>query len=301
MTHEVANTQPLVTVLMTAFNAGEYLSEAVDSLTRQTFLKWQLILIDNGSTDNSFALLNSDDPRIRVLKSSINIGRTKALQLALSYADTPFVAILDADDISHPDRLSQQLSIFVTSPDVVLIGSHVTLLLEGGVKSRRVNEYVGVISHDQLAERNPFVHSSVMFRTSAVVAVGGYDDNYPYAQDYDLFQRLAAIGQCQILQSQLISLRVHPRSMTNGRTSALLRLKDEAALFSLAQFRLQMSTRGRRMNRRRRALVYLEMGFYAILDGQTLGGLKALARSIKVDPSLSWILYILQGRPIPKL
>lgn len=297
----MANTQSLVTVLMTAFNAGEYLSEAVDSLVRQTFLEWQLVLIDNGSTDNSFAPLKSDDPRIRILKLSTNIGRTKALQLALSHVDTPFVAILDADDLSHPDRLSRQLSIFDTSPDVVLVGSHVTLLLEGGTKSQTVNEYAGVISHDQLAERNPFIHSSVMFRTSAVVAVGGYNDNYSYAQDYDLFQRLATIGQCQILQSQLVSLRVHPQSMTNGRGSTLLRLKDEAALFSLAQSRLQISRRGRRMNRRRQALVYLEMGFYAILDGQTLSGLKALARSIRVDPSLSWIFYLLRGRPIPKL
>lgn len=291
--------EPLITVVMTSYNAGKYLSIAVTSLLNQTFPRWQLILVDNGSTDDSVSSLELTDTRIHVIRCTTNIGRTQALQLALKEVRTPFTAILDADDIAHPDRFSKQLFALESSSDIVLVGSHVSLLIDDDTYRQRVNEATGVISHDRLAERNPFVHSSVMFRTDAALQVGGYDESYPYAQDFDLFQRLATIGRCLILQSQLTGLRVHKRSMTRRRDSIMLRLNDERRLFLLASIRLKLSARGVQLNRRRRALVYLEIAYHEILDGHIARGLRSFASSITIDPTLSWVLYLLRGRPSP--
>lgn len=296
----VARDRTQVTVLMTAFNAGGYLSVAIQSLLRQSLSDWKLILVDNGSTDDSVSSLKLEDSRIQIFRFAANVGRTQALQFALTQSGTPFTAVLDADDVAHPNRLSQQLSSLELSDDLVLVGSHVTFLIEGDGCLPKLNEVVGTISHDQLAERNPFVHSSVMFRTSAALTSGGYDDKYPYAQDYDLFQKLALIGRCSILPSQLTGLRIHPKSITRNQTFVLQRLTDELHLSQLAADRLQLSPLGVRLNRRRQALVHLELAYNELLSGRILSGLKNLAFGVKIDPTMSWILYLLRGRPYPK-
>ncbi len=105
----VANTSPRVSVLMTCFNAGSTIESSARSIIAQTFTDWELVVVDNCSTDNSLVTVqNLNDKRIQIIALDANKGRTPALKVALEAARGEFIAILDADDVSDPQRLQLQ-------------------------------------------------------------------------------------------------------------------------------------------------------------------------------------------------
>ena len=285
-----------VSVLMTAFNAGRHLAEAVDSIIAQDHDDWELVLIDNGSTDNAVDPYVDTDPRIRVTTLPHNIGRTPALQLALETARHPYVAILDADDVCRPDRLSVQSKFLDRRDATVLVGSCVDVI---DAESRVTGELclqTGLITHDALAERNVFVNSSVMFRRSSAVEVGGYDSSFPYAQDYHLFLRLASVGDCHILEDHFTGLRILATSVTRSGSANLSRAVDEATLFALAPSLLRLTPHGKRLNRRRQAISTLFLGCTRLRRGQMRRGLADLVKGACRDPRLSWVPYMIRHR-----
>lgn len=290
-----------VTILITSYNAGTYLKSAIDSILGQTYRPWKLILVDNGSTDESFKSFSTLDSRVTIHHLPQNIGRTGALRFALSLSTSPLTAVLDADDLAHPARLAKQVSVFAGKPNVVLVGSHVKVLSNDRESSHHLNGVDGIVSHDCLGERNVFVHSSVMFRTDVAKSVGGYDSRFSYAQDYDLFLKLAKQGDLYILGESLTTIRLHSNSLTNSRGTQFIRLRDELELFREASSRLDLSEVGFKLNRRRQALVLVELGFREMVRGDVWKGLKTAYSSLRADSSLSWINYILRGRPRPKL
>jgi glycosyltransferase involved in cell wall biosynthesis len=287
-----------VSVIMTAFNAGQFLAEAVSSVLKQDFFDWELILVDNSSTDGSLERLNVLDSRIQLIRLPQNIGRTRAICLAVSRAKGEFCAVLDADDIAMNDRLQFQVNYLRRNPEVVLLGSHVVELLDTGREIER-NSPSGLISHDQLAERNVFVHSSVMFRREVYVSIGGYDERFRYAQDYDLFQRFAMVGECHILNIPLTKLRIHSNSETRKSSSQHIRIADELALSELAPKRLNLSSRGLQLNKRRQALCTLERAWHEFRRAKFFLALWLFRDVIRRDPEMSWIFYLVRGRPIP--
>jgi len=291
---------PEVTILTTSYNAGAYLKSAIESLLSQTYQAWKLILVDNGSTDDSFKLLSTLDSRISTYRLPQNIGRTRALQFALSLSKSPLTAVLDADDLAHPARLARQVSVFADKPNVVLVGSHVRVMTNDCESSHHLNGVDGIISNDCIGERNIFAHSSVMFRTDAARTAGGYDSRFRYAQDYDLFLKLAKQGDLYVLAESLTTIRRHSNSLTNSRDTQFIRLQDELVLFREASSRLDLSEVGLKLNRRRQALVLVELGFREMVRGNVWSGLKTTYSSLKADSSVSWINYILRGRPRPK-
>ena len=285
-----------VSVLMTAFNGGHYVKEAVQSLIAQNHNMWELILIDNGSTDGSIDERISCDGRVCVTRLEVNIGRTPALQLALSQARHPYVAILDADDIALPDRFRSQAEILDNNPEIVLVGSSVELVDEQTNMVGRFLLAIGTISHDQIAERNVFVNSSVMYRRESAERVGGYDSRFEFAQDYHLFIRLATIGKCLIVGEPLTQLRMLHSSYTRQSHMEIVKSSDEAALFNFAAEVLTLSGRGKRMNRRRRAIATMNLGIGEMRNGALWNGVRHFSRGIFTDVSFSWITYLLLRR-----
>jgi len=285
-----------VSVLMTAFNGGHYVKEAVQSLIAQNHNMWELILIDNGSTDGSIDESLSSDGRVRVTRLEANIGRTPALQLALSQARHPYVAILDADDVALPDRFRSQAVILDNNPEIVLVGSSVELVDEHTKPVGRLLLAIGTISHDQIAERNVFVNSSVMYRRESAERVGGYDSQFEFAQDYHLFIRLATTGKCLIVGEPLTQLRMLHSSYTRQSHMEIVRSSDEAALFNFAAEVLTLSGRGKRLNCRRRAIATMNLGITEIRKGALTGGVKNFVRGFLTDKRFSWIPYLVLGR-----
>ncbi len=288
-----------VSVLMTAYNAGGFLKEAVDSILGQSFTNWELILFDNGSTDTSVAWIGSDDKRIRNFSSAENIGRTKALQFCLDLARFKYTAILDADDIALPSRFERQVAVLEADPSLVLVGSQYITIGDSRGTTQSRGQISGHISDDLMAERNYFVNSTTMFRTGVARQLGGYNPIYEYAQDYDLFIRLATKGRCFIIDEPLIKFRRHTESYTNQVTAKLSRTRDEYELFRRARQHLNLSRTGRRLNRRRQAIACFTRAFYEAKLGSKKSALMSIIVGLRSDPYLSWIPYLLRGRKAP--
>jgi glycosyltransferase involved in cell wall biosynthesis/radical SAM superfamily enzyme YgiQ (UPF0313 family)/Tfp pilus assembly protein PilF len=185
--------QPKVSVVMAVRNGGPYLEEAIKSIFQQTYQNYEFLIIDDASTDETAQVLkNLDDFRVRVITNQENLGLTKSLNLGISQARGEYLARMDADDLSLPHRLEKQLQFLENHPEHALVGTPYYQIDESG----RITTLVRVLTEDRelragLLQQNWFGHGSVMMRQAALLQVGGYDERFTYAQDYDLWLRLA--------------------------------------------------------------------------------------------------------------
>jgi glycosyltransferase involved in cell wall biosynthesis len=197
-----------VTVLLPVYNGSRYLSEAIDSILAQTLEDFALLVVDDGSTDATPLILDRyEDRRLRVLHRP-HEGLIAALNAGLDEVSTEYVARMDADDVSAPERLAKQLALLDRRPDVTVVGTGFRLLSDDGVQGR----VPPVFQRDKDLRRVlylacPFIHGSVMMRTSAVRAAGGYAAGRECAEDYDLWCRIP--GRFAQLPEVLYSYRDH--------------------------------------------------------------------------------------------
>ena len=208
---------PTLTVVMAVFNGALYLREAVDSLLAQTFADFELLIVDDGSTDATRAIIESySDRRITLLANERNLGLSRSLNRGVALARGDYVARMDADDISEQDRLATQFEFLERHPDVVVVGSSYTLIDQHGrhVGRRWVPcDDAGIRWMLQFC--SPFAHSAVMMRKTALEDLAAvYDESLVYAMDYDLWIRLAELGRLANLNELLVRWRIHPDSMT---------------------------------------------------------------------------------------
>lgn len=203
-----------ITVLMSVFNGEAYLDAAIGSILGQSYRDFDFLIVDDGSTDGSAAILARQaaaDPRITVIRKE-NAGLAAALNAGLAAIDSEYVARMDADDVSLPTRLAQQLAFLDSHPEIAVVGSRVAAIEDGG-GIRRVRE---VASEPEavaraLPLRNAIVHPSTMMRTAVLRAAGGYREEFRYSQDYDLWLRLVATEQLANMPDVLLHYRTHAR------------------------------------------------------------------------------------------
>ena len=195
-------TSPRVSILLPVRNEEEFLPEALLSLSRQTISSWELVVVDDGSTDATPAILAdvaTRDKRVRVVPSP-GRGLVAALNAGLAECRAPLVARMDGDDIAHPRRLELQAALLDADPATSLAACAFRHFprpqLGTGMISYEAWQNT-LTSHEAILRdlfvESPFVHPSVMFRKDAVLAIGGYRD-MGWAEDYDLWLRLAAAG-----------------------------------------------------------------------------------------------------------
>jgi glycosyltransferase involved in cell wall biosynthesis len=203
--------RPLVTVLLSVHNDLRFLPQAVESILAQAFDDFELLIIDDGSTDGSGVYLDElRDSRIRVRRNVANLGLTCSLNLGLDAAAGRWVARMDADDVSEPDRLERQVAFFQANADVGIVGTSRTLIDERGV----------VVAHAPAVESdvdirwkcllgNPFAHPTVMFRLDLLNAHRlRYDESFRTAQDYELWTRLLMVTRGANLPEPLLRYRL---------------------------------------------------------------------------------------------
>jgi len=193
---------PAVSVLMPVRNEERYLAQAIDSIRKQTLQEWELIAVDDGSVDATPAILAqaaAADSRIRILRNP-GRGLVPALNHGLAACRAGLVARMDGDDISHYNRLAEQVRVMSESPGVDLVACSFRHFPRQGLKTGMLayEEWQNsLLDHEQviadLFVESPFVHPSVMFRRETVRSLGGYRD-MGWAEDYDLWLRLAASG-----------------------------------------------------------------------------------------------------------
>jgi hypothetical protein len=220
-------TAPRVSVLMSVHNGARYLRDAVDSLLAQTFTSFELLVVDDASSDDTAAILASySDRRLRVITNESNIGLTKSLNKALRESRGELIARQDGDDRSRPERLRKQVEFLDRHREVVLIGTGARTIDPSGalVRARmhhRAQTPLGV--RWQLLFGNPFTHSSVMFRRAVVLdQLGGYDETYYYNQDFELWSRVIAGHDACNLAEELVDYRMHSESIAGRREAEVI-------------------------------------------------------------------------------
>lgn len=212
-------TAPLVSVVLSVRNGAADLPKAIDTVLTQTFSDLELIAIDNGSTDGTAAVLDGlADPRVRVVHQD-DRGLAAALNRGISLARGRYVARQDHDDWAMPTRLEKQVSFLEQHPDCALLGTRAEIWV-GDEPSERVHDHPtdDAALRFELLFDNPFVHSSVMIRKSALDAVGGYaiDPARQPPEDYELWSRLARRHRVANLRERLTIYREVPKSMSRA-------------------------------------------------------------------------------------
>lgn len=208
--------KPKITVLMPAYNAAQYISQAIDSVLMQTFEDFELLIINDGSTDDTEYIIRAyRDKRIRLINQS-NQGIAAALNMGLLNATAGMIARFDADDICLPGRLQLQYDFLITHKDHVIVGSDADYIDKDGhyVFTCRLPAH----SNDELQAlaltHCPFIHSAVLFYKQAVLAAGGYNNNAYAFQDHLLWAKLIKLGKVANLSRVLMKVRLNPGSIS---------------------------------------------------------------------------------------
>jgi glycosyltransferase involved in cell wall biosynthesis len=180
---------------MSVYNGERYLRKALESILSQTFADFEFVVIDDGSTDGTWAILTSHtDPRLRLVRNKENIGLTRSLNNGLALAQGEYTARMDADDISLPGRFERQLRFLqATGADLCFCRAQFTNEATGQETTWREANW-SFTRWRGLFENRYGLHPGVMFRAEAIRSLGGYDESFGRAQDYELWDRCAAYG-----------------------------------------------------------------------------------------------------------
>lgn len=207
---------PYVTVLMSVYNAGDYLVQAIQSILEQSFRNFEFLIINDASTDRSREIILSfNDPRIVLVDNANNIGLTRSLNKGLKLARGRYIARMDADDIAMPERLKKQVDFLDAHPDYGLVGTYFQLYPSG--KIMRVPVQDEEIRTFMLFS-NTFAHPSVMFRKELVDRYQlYYNEELLAAQDEELWYRMSKYGKIYNLPEVLLQYRVHPDQISSSR------------------------------------------------------------------------------------
>ena len=204
---------PSISVIMPVYNAEKYLKKAIDSILNQTYKDFEFIIIDGGSGDNSQKIIeNYTDKRIKAIFKA-DLGLIDTLNLGISLCAGDWIARMDADDISYPNRLEEQIKYI--NNEVAVIGSQADI----------IDKYDKVfltthfeVEHDKIVSKllknnSTIIHPSVIINKAKLIGVGGYDLKIFAAEDYDLWLRISKVGKIINVNKPLLALRKHDNNI----------------------------------------------------------------------------------------
>lgn len=230
MDKDLNTKEPLVSVIMAAKNVEKYISEAIDSVINQTYKNWELIIVDDGSNDTTLSIINDytkNDSRIKIIHNEKSVGQAFARNTAVKNSSGDFLAILDADDIAMPDRITEQVHFLENNPNVSAIGGHAEIIDDNGkslgIKRKALN--IDAIRFSLLLQ-NQFIHSTMMIRRGVFNKFGGYDNNFIYAEDYDLWSKIIEKNIVLNIDKVVSKFRIQPGSVTKMKDTQIIQLKN---------------------------------------------------------------------------
>jgi glycosyltransferase involved in cell wall biosynthesis len=232
----------LISVLMPAFNAEKYIGAAITSILNQTFSDFELIIIDDGSTDNTESIIsNFNDHRILLYKNNKNQGLPEALNCGIALATAPILARMDADDISTLDRFKIQYDFLEKNPEIGLVGSWIEGF--GEVSRKYIHRYP--VNHDAIVAamifENPIAHPSVMFRKNVLENLEtAYTNRYPWVEDWELWWRFKNVTKIENIPKVLLKYRITGDSVNHRHAQK----QHESTIELLNHFLLDATMRG---------------------------------------------------------
>lgn len=289
-----------VSVLMAVFNGEKYLSASIESILGQTFGDFEFLILDDGSTDSTVAILNryaEHDGRIRII-SRPNEGLIASLNELLGCAQGEFVARMDADDVALPERFSKQVQFLRNHRDVVCVGGAIEFIDSKGRFLRSLH----YPSHDEdLQERNlcgecAICHPASMMRRESLIRIKGYDHDFRLAEDLDLWLRLGEIGRLANLDDVVLRYRLHSASVSEQGSARQLEVARAACERAWQRRGIQREFTGRPWRpgptRGSRHEHVLKRGWWAFHSGQRRTATIYALRAVRESPSRrgGWVL-----------
>lgn len=227
---------PLVSVLMSCYNASHWLEESIQSVLNQSYNKFEFIIVDDGSKDDTLAIIQrhaANDNRIVVIAKA-NTGLADSLNVGITQARGEWIARQDADDISEPTRLEKQVQFAINNPNLVFIGAGL-IEIDGSGRELSVHYYPfghsQLVSHLETAKKFP-PHSSAFYRADVVRSIAGYRPRIRRSQDVDLWLRLSEVGELACLDEPLVKIRRHTDQISHGESGRRQQIDSRVALVS---------------------------------------------------------------------
>ncbi len=226
--------QPLVSIMMTSYNRAPLIGEAIKSVLNQNYSNWELLVLDDASTDQTAEVVANfvhNDHRVVYSPTPQNLGITKNRNRGFAVAKGTYIAVLDSDDLwSDKEKLSKQVEFLESHKEHVVVGTNVAVINGEGVKTGELH-YAPTDNEirKKMLLRNQFTHSAVLMRRAFLPLPKPYDESGAVSiwEDYDLFLRLGLVGQFANLPETMTSYRQHSgnTSKTQKRNGALTHLK----------------------------------------------------------------------------
>jgi len=228
-----------ISVIMPVYNGEKYLREALESILNQTFKNFELLIMDDGSTDQTAEILKTfakKDPRIKIFHQK-NSGVVRSLNALIAHAKAEILARMDADDIAYPDRLKIQYQYMQNHPETVVLGCFAKIIENrtvenspgsGKEKSRRNTAFEeDILNRWYLSVIPPFIHSAVMLRKEAFIRAGGYREDEHPAEDYGLWIRMKHEGKLGTAPALLQDYYLHPEGISARNYKKQIAKRDE--------------------------------------------------------------------------
>jgi glycosyltransferase involved in cell wall biosynthesis len=205
-----------VSVIIPVYNAEDYILNSLNSILQQTHKSLEIWVIDDASTDKTIENIQSlSDDRIKLIKKTKNSGYTDSLNYGLEVATGKYIARMDADDISYPERIAKQVAYMESQPDCVVCGSWITLVPGGKLLTYPVT-HEDIVA--QLLRVNAMCHPSVMIRKSVIDQHElRYNREYEPAEDYDMWSRMAFLGKLHNIPEPLLQYRLHDNQISTTK------------------------------------------------------------------------------------
>jgi glycosyltransferase involved in cell wall biosynthesis len=235
--------EPVVSVVVRAFNCEKYIGEAIQGILDQTFQDFEIVVVNDASTDATPVILQTyaqRDERVKVFRNEFNQGPVRTMNIGLRHARGEFVAVNDGDDVSLPHRLETQVNFSRVNPQIALVGGGAYIIDEDGEEFRNINlkRMMAEEARHFLETGHSFVHTSVIYRRRCIEAIGLYDEFFLCAHDYDMMVRMADTFDVAHHEEPLVKWRCLNTGITGSKKQA------QAAFAELARMRSRAKKEG---------------------------------------------------------
>ena len=232
--------EPAISVLMAVYNSAQYLPAALDSILGQTFPQFELVVVDDTSTDDTPAILSAyarRDNRFVLLRNARNLKLAGSLNRGLQHCRAPLIARADSDDVCHPARLEKQIEFLGRHPEIGVISCSYNLIAGDGqlIGLHSLPPESAMIKFKLLWESS-LAHAAAVYRAREVRAVGGYDERLATAQDYDLWSRLAERTDFANLAEPLLEVRTHALRTTTLHASETVKAANRVSARMISRY-----------------------------------------------------------------
>ncbi|HSV94988.1 MAG TPA: glycosyltransferase [Spirochaetia bacterium] len=275
---------PLISVILPVHNASKYLVEALESLRYQTYPHFEVIAIDDASTDNSYQVLKNYtkiDSRFKAYKNKINLKIAKTLNLGITKAKGEFIARMDADDIALPNRFAKQIKFLTSHPGVVVVGGQcLTIDKDSHITGKKLFPTNHIAIHELMYTANPLQHPSIMIRRSLLPkAFSWYNPKLTPAEDLDLYFRLGKFGLFANLKSTILMYRQHGDSETFRNPKHTFHVTQEVR-------HLAVSKHGYKPKLKSKIIAQLQSLVLSVIPGSFVFPLYTFVRGTKIKETI---------------